>query len=82
MATITIPEGYGIDNLPKNKRMMLPENKASFIYSIQHSGSNITILTKFDINKVTFLPDDYENLKLFYNQVIEAQAEDIILKKL
>lgn len=82
ISTITIPDGYTVDNLPKNKRMMLPENKASFVYSIQHLGSNITVLTKFDINKVTFLPDDYENLKMFYNQVIEAQAEDIILKKL
>ncbi|MGE4288427.1 MAG: DUF3857 domain-containing protein [Salinivirgaceae bacterium] len=82
MGTITIPDGYAVDNLPQNKRMILPENKAAFIYSIQHSGNNITILTKFDINKVTFLPEDYENLKLFYNQVIEAQAEDIILKKL
>jgi len=82
MTTITIPEGYKIENLPENKKILLPEKNASFLYSIQLTGNGITVISKFDINKVTFLPEEYLDLKEFYNQVIDAMSKQIILKKI
>jgi len=82
MTTIILPEGYTIEFLPENKKFMLPEKAASFIYSASQSGNNINIVSRFDINKVTFLPEEYLDLKEFYNQVIDAMSKQIILKKI
>jgi hypothetical protein len=82
MVTFTIPDGFVVENLPETKKMILPERTASFMYSVQQTGNTIVVVSKFDINKVTFLPEEYADLKEFYNQVIAAQAKQIILKKL
>jgi hypothetical protein len=82
MATISIPEGYSVENLPENKRLILPNQDASFAYSVQNFNDQIVIVYKFNINKITFLPESYQNLKEFYNQVIDAQSKQIILKKI
>ncbi|MDA3891445.1 MAG: DUF3857 domain-containing protein [Salinivirgaceae bacterium] len=81
MASITIPAGYTVDNLPKPKRIAMPNNNASFFYSIQNSGNSIIVVSKFNISKITFLPEEYLSLKEFYNQMIETQSEKIVLKK-
>jgi hypothetical protein len=82
VATIKIPEGYAIENLPEIKKIALPERSATFTLSAQQSANSIVIVSRFDINKITFLPDEYLNLKEFYNQVIDAQSKQVILKKI
>ncbi|MFA6403427.1 MAG: DUF3857 domain-containing protein [Salinivirgaceae bacterium] len=82
MANINIPEGLAVDNLPASKKMILPEKTASFTYSVQQSGNTIFVVSKFDINKVTFLPAEYLDLKEFYNQMIEVLSKQIVLKKI
>jgi hypothetical protein len=68
--------------LPEIKKIALPERSATFTLSAQQSASSIVIVSRFDINKITFLPDEYLNLKEFYNQVIDAQSKQVILKKI
>ncbi|MCK9207222.1 MAG: DUF3857 domain-containing protein [Salinivirgaceae bacterium] len=82
MVTFAIPDGFVVENLPETKKMILPERTASFMYLVQQTGNTIVVVSKFDINKVTFLPEEYADLKEFYNHVIAAQAKQIILKKL
>lgn len=82
MAIITVPEGYEVESVPQSKRLLLPDQSGAFIYSVQQSGNIITLISKFDIQKITFLPDSYLHLKEFYNQVIDSQSKQIILKKI
>jgi len=81
MATILVPEGYSIENLPKPKRFVMPDKTVSFLYSINTVGSEVVIVSRFSINKTIFLPEEYQNLKAFYNQLIDTQNEKIVLKK-
>ncbi len=81
MATVEVPEGYAIENLPETKRMVMPDRTASFLYSVQFTAGKIVIVSRFDIKKTVFLPDEYSALKTFYNQVIEAHDQKLVLKK-
>ncbi|MGC4021975.1 MAG: transglutaminase domain-containing protein [Cyclobacteriaceae bacterium] len=81
IAKITIPENYVVDELPKSKVMMLPENAARYTYNIAQSGNTITIGSTLSINKSLFLQTEYPNLREFYNQMIAKQSEQIVLKK-
>lgn len=77
----TIPDGYTIESLPKSVRVRLQDNSASFSYSVQSSGNKINVIFVQYINKVIFLPAEYQNLKSLYDQIVGRQAEQIILKK-
>lgn len=78
----TIPEGYKIEELPKNKNMIVGNNDGKFIYTIGHVGDRIIANLRFTIEKPIFLPDEYQNLKEFFDRIVANEAEQIVLKKI
>ncbi|HTH58484.1 MAG TPA: DUF3857 domain-containing protein [Cyclobacteriaceae bacterium] len=78
---ITIPEGFEIDEVPQSKVIGLPENGGRFTYNVVRLNNAINITSNFQINKTLFVPEEYQHLQEFYNQVIAKQAEQIVLKK-
>lgn len=78
---LTMPEGYGVDEIPEDMVLALPKNGGKFIYSIKPVGNILQITSKMEINQTMFLPDEYLYLKAFYNQVVAKQSEQIVLKK-
>ncbi len=80
--TITIPEGYTVEAYPEPLGIALPEKAAKFIYNISILNNTIICSSTFQINKTIFLPEEYSDLKEFYNLVVAKQAEQIIIKKI
>lgn len=78
---IVIPDGYFIEELPKPKVLMLPNNAGRYTYSVSLNGNSLAITSLFSINKSLFTQDEYEALREFFNQVVAKQAEQIVLKK-
>jgi hypothetical protein len=78
----TIPEGYQVESLPKSVKFKLPDNSISMSYMIQSQGEKIFVVYKKVINKMLFVPDEYQDLKEFYNQIVKTHSEKIILKKI
>jgi len=81
LAKITIPEGYAVDELPKSKMLLLPENGAKYIYNVAQTGNTINITSSLSINKSIFTQIEYPNLREFYSQIVAKHAEQIVLKK-
>ncbi len=79
---IKIPEGYRIESVPSPVRISLPDNVASFTYNIVNLQDRIMCSSRLDINKTLFLPEEYADLKMFYNSFIAKQAEQVVLKKM
>jgi hypothetical protein len=78
---LTIPEGYSVEELPKNNSILLPEKGGKFQYQVAQVGNKIVLNFRFSIDKTLFIPAEYKNLVEFYNLVINKEAEQIILKK-
>jgi hypothetical protein len=78
---LTIPAGYSPESLPEPVTYKLQDNSAQFMYQLESLNNTIRLTTKFSINKILFMPEEYGTLKEFYNQVIKKQNEAIILKK-
>ncbi len=81
MATIEIPDGYIVESMPESKRFSNTDKTAQFVMSAQQMGNKVTVMWKFEVKKALFLPEEYAVLKEFYNQVIDAQSKQIVLKK-
>ncbi|WP_210489909.1 DUF3857 domain-containing protein [Rufibacter aurantiacus] len=76
-----IPEGYAIEEMPKNLILALPENGGRFTYMLQVTGNKIQVMSKVTIAKPVFYAEEYEHLKQFYTQMVAKHAEQIVLKK-
>jgi Domain of Unknown Function with PDB structure (DUF3857) len=77
----TIPEGYLVESLPKPVKIKNPDNSISVQYIVQSSGDKISVLYRRNISKILFLPDEYQDLKEFYNLIVKTHSDKIILKK-
>jgi hypothetical protein len=82
LCRLTLPEGYTVEELPKAKVIMLPNNAGRYTYNVSHTGNMVNIVSMLQINKSLFVMDEYPNLREFYNQIVAKQAEQIVLKKL
>jgi transglutaminase-like putative cysteine protease len=80
--TLEVPNGYVVDELPKQLIAKLDEKaSAYFEYRISLSGSTISLRSRIKIDKTLFLPDEYENLREFFNLIVSKQKEQIVFKK-
>ena len=79
---LEVPQGYVVDELPKQAIVKLDEDEGGmFEYRITQSGSNISLRSRLVFKRTYFLPEEYENLREFYNMVVAKQSEQIVFKK-
>ncbi|NDV57574.1 DUF3857 domain-containing protein [Bacteroides sp. 519] len=81
MNSITIPEGFEIEELPKGQSIKLNENDASCRYLVQQSDNKIVINYTFSLQKTFFVPNEYEQLRTMYITLSERNNEMIVLKR-
>jgi transglutaminase-like putative cysteine protease len=80
--TFTIPDGYKVDELPKNLKLKSEDNSLRFDFATQQMGDNkIQLVSKFSIGRSLYEPEEYKMLKDFYAQIVAKQQEQIVLKK-
>ncbi|MEO6537705.1 MAG: DUF3858 domain-containing protein, partial [Ferruginibacter sp.] len=76
-----IPQGYEVDELPKQTKANLNDGEGFFEYLITKSGDQINMRSHIKLEKATFLPEDYESIRGFYALIVKKQSEQIVLKK-
>lgn len=79
--TITIPDGYEVESLPKPAAIAMEQNIGIFKYNISNSGSQIHLVVSYDMNYSSIPPNFYGTLKDFYKAMIEKQNEKVVLRK-
>jgi transglutaminase-like putative cysteine protease len=80
--SITIPDGYEIDEIPENLILPLSENSGKFMYSVTQIGKTLQVVSLIQINNSIYNQTEYTNLKEFYSQIVAKHAELIVLKKI
>lgn len=79
--SISVPEGYVIESLPKGVSLSTGENVGQYTFNIIGKGSVIQISAVEEINQVLVSSNFYLNIKEFYQKILEKQNEKIVLKK-
>jgi transglutaminase-like putative cysteine protease len=79
--SITLPEGYVVETLPKPIAIGMPDELGNFKYNISDNGSQVQLVFSLDINQAIINSDDYEVLKTFFKEIVNKQTEKIVLKK-
>ena len=80
--TMEVPEGYVVDELPKQIIAKMDEaGSGYFEYRISQSGNTISLRTIIRFGKTVFHPDEYENLRSFFNLIVSRHSGQIVFKK-
>lgn len=82
MVTITIPEGYQVESIPKSISLTMDGGYGGFSLTASASGNIIQITINQSINASIVPAQDYDILKEFFKTTIEKQNEKIVLKKI
>ncbi|HAK78750.1 MAG TPA: hypothetical protein DCM71_18030 [Runella sp.] len=67
--------------LPQSISVSLPEGGGKFVFSSAQTENRITISSRLTLRKSSFLPEEYGQLKEFFDQLIAKHNEQIVLKK-
>ncbi|MBL7874157.1 MAG: DUF3857 domain-containing protein [Cyclobacteriaceae bacterium] len=80
-ATILLPVGYQIDELPAPKMILLPEKAGKFTFNAVHQNGELRIVYQVVFNKSFFSPEEYGIIREFYNILVAKHLEPVVLKR-
>ncbi|MBS4014752.1 MAG: DUF3857 domain-containing protein [Bacteroidetes bacterium] len=79
---VELPEGYIVEELPRDSRVTLPQRGGSFSCRYKKTEAAIELTVEIDLRKAIYLSEEYQTLKEFYAKIVEEQARQIVLKKI
>lgn len=78
---LVIPDGYTIEQTPHPIRVLLPNDAGSFTFNVLQDNNIIHVSSTIFIEKTRYTPQEYLEIKTFFEYIIRKHQEDIILKK-
>lgn len=78
---LTIPDHYTIESIPESTEIILPNNLGVFTYKLVQTDQSILIEANTIVNEPVIQAAQYNLIKDFYRDMINKQAEKIILVK-
>lgn len=82
MVSVTIPDGYQVESLPKPISLSMNLKAGTFSYTVTNTANQIQVASVLDINTSIIAQEDYVSLKEFFKMVVDKQNEKIVLKKI
>ena len=79
--SITLPDNYEVEELPKPASVKLSTGDGLFRYYIQQEGNLIQMRVITSFTRANFPPEEYEGLRSFYDYIVKKETEQIVLKK-
>jgi hypothetical protein len=83
-ASISLPDGYIVEELPKPGTVKMPDGQNSYSYMIAYNEAAklITVRFKISVNRILYSSSDYAVIRNFYTYLVAANTAQIVLKKI
>jgi hypothetical protein len=79
--SLTIPEGYQVEELPKQVQFSMSDEGGTCRYLVQVVENRILMTYIFNMNRIFFGVEEYDLLKEFWATIVNKNNEMIVLKK-
>ncbi|MCZ2084882.1 MAG: DUF3857 domain-containing protein [Flavobacteriales bacterium] len=81
--TITLPDNYEFENLPKSKKFRTEDNSIAYTYVVTQNGNTLTVETTVSIDDSNFPKEYFPAFKQIFDNVtkMEAQVVTAVKKK-
>ena len=81
ITSISIPEGYVFEELPKNIKMTLEDKSLSVSRMLAVQGNMLSSRITLEFKRPFYSPEEYPDLKEFYKKMYSLLDEQIVFKK-
>ncbi|MCF0072126.1 DUF3857 and transglutaminase domain-containing protein [Dyadobacter sp. CY261] len=81
IGNFTLPNGYALEEMPKAEIIVLPDKGGKFSYQVRQVGNVIQVNTAIQVSRTRFLPEEYADLKEFFERVVQKHAQPLVIKK-
>lgn len=82
MISITIPDGFEIESMPKSSVFEFQDNMLNFKFQLNKINNTIQVSQIFKINNPIIPSEYYQAVKDFFSKMVEKNKEQIVLKKM
>jgi hypothetical protein len=79
-ANITLPEGWTVRELPKDVNLRLPKERGTYSRLTQLDENLLQVAERLEINNVVFEPAEYPALREFFQRIIAAKNEQVLME--
>lgn len=79
--SLEIPEGYVVEELPEKVGLTFPSLEGRIQFATQQVGNIVSVLYRASLGKMLVLPEEYADLRLFWETAIGVEKGTIVLKK-
>ncbi|HET6567573.1 MAG TPA: DUF3857 and transglutaminase domain-containing protein [Rhodothermales bacterium] len=80
-ARFELPAGYSVVESPHGARISMSSGGAMYERSVDVQGHAINVSTRFVIGKAVFTAGQYPELRKFFDAVVAAEAQQVVLKR-
>lgn len=79
--SLEIPEGYVVEELPEKVGLTFPSLEGRIQFATQQVGNIVSVLYRASLGKMLVLPEEYADIRLFWETAIGVEKSTIVLKK-
>jgi hypothetical protein len=79
---LTLPPGFRLEEVPESAKITLPRDGGRLHFSVSQTAPNqLQLAYKFNLNQLDFMPDEYDNVRQFFDLMVEKTGTQLVLKK-
>lgn len=79
--SITLPEGFEVESLPKASKVQLDDLSCSYAYNIELVDNQLILRYQFKLNRTLFCKEEYPYIQAIWESMINKNMEYIVIKK-
>lgn len=79
--TITIPDNYVFENVPKSKKFRTDDSSLMYTYLVTQEGNKLTVETSIQVNDAVFPKEYYPAFRQIYDNITTMEAQVVTAVK-
>jgi hypothetical protein len=81
LGNFTLPDGYEMETLPKNVKMIMPDTSITITRMAQFSGNQLLTRIQLDFKNPFYTANQYNDLHEFYKEMFDLLNEQFVIRK-
>jgi len=77
-----IPEGYEVESLPESARILIRGGGGTYHYILKENEGHLELISKIQLKQLKYQPEDYDDIKAFFDIIAAKSNEKIILRRI
>jgi len=79
--TITLPDGYGFENVPKSKKFRTEDSAIQYVYKVTQEGNKLTIETTTTVEDPVYPKEYYPAFKQIFDNITKMEGQVVTAVK-